>query len=119
MRYVIAMLVAIVVAAIVTVFVSPLLANLAVDRFTFESPDEVGNLEDGVYMLTGGLGYSYNVKSSLPLTQTNLPDYPTAPATGTCLRSAMAAVSIRSMIPAAIRSPTSRSRRSARDSARR
>ena len=52
MRYLIAMLVAVVVAAIVTVFVSPLLANLAVDRFTFESPDEVGNLEDGVYMLT-------------------------------------------------------------------
>ena len=52
MRYLIAMLVAIAVAAIVTVFVSPLLANLAVDRFTFESPDEVGNLEDGVYMLS-------------------------------------------------------------------
>ena len=52
MRYLIAMLVAVAVAAVVTVFVSPLLANLAVDRFTFESPDEVGNLEDGVYMLT-------------------------------------------------------------------
>ena len=26
-------------------------------------------------MLTGGLGYSYNVISTLPLTQTNLPDY--------------------------------------------
>ena len=37
---------------VVTVFVSPLLASMAVDRFTFESPDEVGNLEDGVYMLT-------------------------------------------------------------------
>ena len=36
MRYLIAMLVAVAVAAIVTVFVSPLLANLAVDRFTFE-----------------------------------------------------------------------------------
>ena len=33
-------------------------------------------------MLTGGLGYSYNVTSTLPLTQTNLADYPvTAPAT--------------------------------------
>jgi hypothetical protein len=52
MRYVIAMLVAVVVAAIVTVFVSPQLASMAVDRFTFESPDEVGNLEDGVYMLS-------------------------------------------------------------------
>jgi OmcA/MtrC family decaheme c-type cytochrome len=27
-------------------------------------------------MLTGGLGYSYNVISALPLTQTNLPKYP-------------------------------------------
>jgi hypothetical protein len=52
MRYVIAMLVAIVVTLLVTVFVSPLLASMAVDRFTFESPDEVGNLEDGVYMLS-------------------------------------------------------------------
>ena len=30
-------------------------------------------------MLTGGLGYSYNVSSTLPLTQTNLADYPVAP----------------------------------------
>jgi len=29
-------------------------------------------------MLTGGLGFSYNVKSALPLTQTNLAKYPTA-----------------------------------------
>ena len=35
-----------------TVFVSPRLASMAVDRFTFDSPDEVGNLEDGVYMLS-------------------------------------------------------------------
>ena len=33
-------------------FVSPQLASMAVDRFTFDSPDEVGNLEDGVYMLS-------------------------------------------------------------------
>jgi membrane protein YdbS with pleckstrin-like domain len=52
MRYVIAMLVAIVVTVVVTVFVSPQLATMAVDRFTFESPDEMGNLEDGVYMLS-------------------------------------------------------------------
>ncbi|MDH4289268.1 MAG: OmcA/MtrC family decaheme c-type cytochrome [Aquincola sp.] len=32
-------------------------------------------------MLTGGLGYSYNVRSTLPLTQTNLSAYPTAPST--------------------------------------
>jgi hypothetical protein len=52
MRYLIAMLAAIVVTLLVTVFVSPLLASMAVDRFTFESPDEMGNLEDGVYMLS-------------------------------------------------------------------
>jgi hypothetical protein len=52
MRYLIAMVVAVVVTLLVTVFVSPQLASLAVDRFTFDSPDEVGNLEDGVYMLS-------------------------------------------------------------------
>ena len=56
MRYVIAMLVAIVVTLLVTVFVSPQLASLAVSRFSFDSPDEVGNLEDGVYMLTSLAG---------------------------------------------------------------
>ena len=44
---------------------------------------------DNAVMLTGGLGYSYNVKTTLPLTQTNLPDYPTAPATGTGLTAGM------------------------------
>jgi OmcA/MtrC family decaheme c-type cytochrome len=34
-------------------------------------------------MLTGGLGYSYNATSTLPLTQTNLTDYPTSAATAT------------------------------------
>jgi len=33
---------------------------------------------DNAVMLTGGLGYSYNVTNSEPLTQTNLPAYPTA-----------------------------------------
>lgn len=32
-------------------------------------------------MLTGGLGYSYNVTSTLPLTQTNLDNYPVTAAT--------------------------------------
>jgi OmcA/MtrC family decaheme c-type cytochrome len=32
-------------------------------------------------MLTGGLGYSYNVKTTMPLTQTNLADYPVSPST--------------------------------------
>jgi vancomycin permeability regulator SanA len=52
MRYLIAMLVAIVIAALVTVFVSPQLASMAIARYTFDSPDEVGNLEDGVFMMT-------------------------------------------------------------------
>lgn len=34
-------------------------------------------------MLTGGLGYSYNVTSTLPLTQTNLTDYPVSAPTAT------------------------------------
>ncbi len=33
---------------------------------------------DSAKMLTGGLGYSYNVTNALPLTQTNLTDYPVA-----------------------------------------
>ena len=52
MRYLIAMLVAVLVTVIVTVFVSPQLASMAVARFSSDSPDEVGNLEDGVYMLS-------------------------------------------------------------------
>ena len=52
MRYLIAMVVAIVAALLVTLFVSPLLANLVVDRFTFESPDEVAELHSAVYMLS-------------------------------------------------------------------
>lgn len=56
MRYAIAMVVAIIVTLLVTIFLSPLLAGMAVDRFTFESPDEMGNLEDGVYMLTNLAG---------------------------------------------------------------
>jgi OmcA/MtrC family decaheme c-type cytochrome len=37
-------------------------------------------IPDNAVMLTGGMGFSYNVTSALPLTQTNLPDYPvTAP----------------------------------------
>jgi hypothetical protein len=56
MRYVIAMVVAIIITLLVTIFVSPLLAGMAVDRFTFDSPDEMGNLEDGVYMLSNLAG---------------------------------------------------------------
>jgi hypothetical protein len=56
MRYVFAMVAAIVVALITTLFVSPWLASAVVGLFTFDSPDEVGNLEDGVYMLTNLAG---------------------------------------------------------------
>ncbi len=56
MRYVIAMVVAIIITLLVTIFVSPLLAGMAVERFTFDSPDEMGNLEDGVYMLSNLAG---------------------------------------------------------------
>ena len=56
MRYVFAMVAAIIVALITTLFLSPWLASTAVGMFTFESPDEVGNLEDGVYMLSNLAG---------------------------------------------------------------
>ncbi len=36
---------------------------------------------DNAVMLTGGIGYSYNARSSLPLTQTNLGDYPVTQST--------------------------------------
>jgi len=36
---------------------------------------------DNAVMLTGGLGFSYNARTSLPLTQTNLPDYPVTAST--------------------------------------
>jgi hypothetical protein len=52
LRYVIAMALAIVLALLATLYVSPQLASMAVDRFTFDSPDDVGALEDGVFMLS-------------------------------------------------------------------
>jgi len=36
-------------------------------------------IPDNAAMLTGGLGFSYNVTSTLPLTQANLPNYPVSP----------------------------------------
>jgi Cytochrome c7 and related cytochrome c len=38
-------------------------------------------IPDSAVMLTGGLGFSYNIKTTLPLTQTNLPDFPVTPST--------------------------------------
>ena len=52
MRYLIAMAVAIVVTLLVALFVSQPLASMVVDRFTFESPDEVADLHSAVYMLS-------------------------------------------------------------------
>ena len=52
LRYLLAMACAIVVALLATLYLSPQLASIAVDRFTFDSPDDVGALEDGVYMLS-------------------------------------------------------------------
>ena len=56
MRYVFAMVAAIIAALVTTIFVSPWVASAAVGFFTFESPDEVGNLEDAAYMLTNLAG---------------------------------------------------------------
>jgi hypothetical protein len=56
MRYVIAMAGAIVVALLATLFVSQPLASMVVDRFTFESPDEVSDLHTAVYMLSNLAG---------------------------------------------------------------
>lgn len=50
MRYLIAMIFAIVAAAAATVFISSHVATWVVERMTFESPDEVANLHDIVFM---------------------------------------------------------------------
>ncbi|HUX91858.1 MAG TPA: OmcA/MtrC family decaheme c-type cytochrome [Gallionellaceae bacterium] len=47
------------------------------------------NVPDNAVMLTGGLGYSYAVKTTLPLTQTNLAAYPVVAATGSGLTTGM------------------------------
>jgi hypothetical protein len=56
MRYVVAMVVAVAITFLVTVFVSQPLASFVVDRFTFESPDEVADLHSAVYMLSNLAG---------------------------------------------------------------
>lgn len=56
MRYVIAMIGAIVLALLITLFVSPQVANMIVERYTFESPDEVADLHSAVYMLSNLAG---------------------------------------------------------------
>jgi hypothetical protein len=52
MRYVISMAAAITFALVATLFISMPLANFAVDRYTFESPDEVAQLHTLVFMLS-------------------------------------------------------------------
>jgi len=46
-------------------------------------------IPDNAAMLTGGLGYTYNARNTVPLTQTNLAYYPTALATATGLTAGM------------------------------
>ena len=50
MRYVMAMAGAIMLALLATLFVSGPIADLVVDRFTFQSPDEVADLHTAVFM---------------------------------------------------------------------
>ena len=50
MRYLVAMIFAIIGAAAATVFVSSRVATWVVNQQTFESPDEVGNLHMLVFM---------------------------------------------------------------------
>ncbi len=50
-------------------------------------------IPDNAVMLTGGLGYSYNVRSAMPLTQTNLAAFPTAAATNAGVTAGMPNVS--------------------------
>jgi hypothetical protein len=56
MRYLIAMIFAIVGAAAATVFISSRVATWIVSRQTFDSPDEVANLHALVFMAVNILG---------------------------------------------------------------
>lgn len=65
---------------------------------TLTGPDSSGyytatltgvKIPDSAVMLTGGLGFSYSVINTLPLTQTNLADYPTAASTASGLTATM------------------------------
>ena len=50
MRYLIAMIAAIAVALLATLFVSSPVASFVVSRFTFDSPDTVADLHSAVFM---------------------------------------------------------------------
>jgi hypothetical protein len=76
MRYLIAMAVAIVVALLATLFVSTPLANLVVDRLTFDNPDDVADLHSAVFMgsnlaallLGWGIGWAVSGRFARPAT---------------------------------------------------
>lgn len=52
MRYLLAMVVAAAAALAATLTISAPLASFVVKLFTFESPDQVSNLEDAVFLAT-------------------------------------------------------------------
>lgn len=56
MRYVISMAVAIVFALVAMLFISVPLATAVVDRYTFDSPDEVADLHTAVFLLSNLAG---------------------------------------------------------------
>ncbi len=56
MRYLIAIIAAIAVALVVTIYVSSPIANWVVRQFTFDSPDSVAQLHALVYMAINILG---------------------------------------------------------------
>ena len=50
MRYLIAMIFALATALIVTLWLSSPVANMVVDQFAFDSPDQVSNLHGAVFL---------------------------------------------------------------------
>lgn len=69
----------------------------AASKGTLTGPDASGYytatlgaiIPDNAVMLAGGIGYTYSLLSTMPLTQTNLADYPTATSTVTGLTAGM------------------------------
>ena len=53
MRYLLAMVLGAAAALAATLTISAPLSSFVVNMFTFESPDQVSNLEDAVFMATG------------------------------------------------------------------
>lgn len=56
MRYVVAMIFAVVVAAVFTMYVGSPVANWAVDKMAFDNPDQVGDMHSFIFMATNFLG---------------------------------------------------------------